>query len=132
MPFNELWGFDHHPPLDQGWTGDLTYIGRSTSPVRTGTHAQYLDYSGSPIKTPTFANQSTIFLGVAFYKTNTNASGLICLYDGSTEQITVKLESTGAFTVRRGGASGTTLATSSTGLFSANVWHHLQLSVVFH
>lgn len=121
----KIYGFDFTDPANIGWTGG-TFV-RETSTVRNGTHS----YKGSGIASatsPNFGNLATVYAGVAVnWQSIGTMNKCIAFIDNSTIQICVTIETTGALKIRRGDETGTVLASSSTGIFTANTWHHIQL-----
>ena len=81
-----------------------------------------------------FGNKATKYMpGLRFYwQSVASAAKCIGFVDGSTLQVCVTIETDGTLKVRRGTESGTVLCSSSSGVFTVNTWHHLQLCIVVH
>jgi hypothetical protein len=79
----------------------------------------------------TFATFSAIaYIGFAFEAvTAANASGIIGLYDGGTNQVLLQLNTDGSLTVTR---NGTTLTTLPAGTVTYSTFHYFELSAVIH
>jgi hypothetical protein len=124
-----IFGFDNTDPANIGWTGGT--FSRETSIVRNGTHSYKGTGTISSATSPNFGNKATIYAGVAIYwQSVASAAKCIAFVDGSTLQVCVTIETDGTLKVRRGTESGTVLCSSSSGVFTVNTWHHLQLYCV--
>lgn len=67
-------------------------------------------------------------IGFGWYSTATNSKSLMVVLDGTTEQISVRTNSSSVLTVTR---NGTVLATGST-VLATNTWHYIELKFTIH
>jgi hypothetical protein len=118
-----LESFDYNAPAATRW--NISLPGRSTGTVRTGTHSG----TGNTAR-DIGSNLATVIVGNAFNKPS--SGGLIRLFDGATEQLTVQVTAGLAIEVRRGNASGTILATSANGIFPLNAWNYVELKATIN
>lgn len=126
-----IYGFDFTDPANQGWTGG-TFTWEGTT-YRNGTHSYKGTGTLAEAQSPSFGNQATIYCGLAVrWQSLASANKCIALMDGATSQVCVTCETDGTLKVRRGTEAGTVLASSSSGVFTINTWHHIQLYVVVH
>lgn len=124
-------GFDYDPPNSAQWSS-LTLVGRTTSPVRTGSHSCDV---GVGALGHALSNLATVVCGAAFYPTDTPATSprvLIRLRDGSTEQLSVTVEADNSIAVRRGDYSGTSVAQSSPCKLPPGAWSFLEFKATIH
>lgn len=101
----------------------------TTDPPRTG--AKYLDLPTTLAYAETRdfgAGAARLSVGCRIYLPNASYDMQgISFCNGSTAQITLQWEhTTGSLVVRRGGSSGTILATSAAGLMVAGRWYYLE------
>lgn len=129
----DFYSFDFTDPANQGWTGG-TFTRVTSSPAPPyGTYSYRGVSTLATATSPSFGNISTSYIGSWVYWSSLASQGAcIAMIDGATAQVSVTIETDGSVKVRRGGAGGTVLATSSAGVITAGVWFHLQLSVVYH
>jgi hypothetical protein len=125
-------GFDWYltADIEKRWT---TGIGQATiSPTNARSPSgQGVYVSGSnnaPLSKSFGANYTTGCIGVAYRGAGANKSGIIVVLDGTTEQISVRTNSSSVLTVTR---NGTVLATGST-VLSAGVWYYIELKFTIH
>lgn len=77
------------------------------------------------------ANYPTLIFGFRITSDLTATSSGITLSDGGTAQVTVQLNTSGKIEVRRGGAAGTLLATSTQSVI-ANTSHYIEGSITIN
>lgn len=125
-------GFDTYADVDFGlhWTNGASMATIGTSPVRALSRGS-LYLSGANVS-PAIASFGTDYVqgvvGFGFYFTNSATSHdlVLAILDGTSEQISIRVNGSSQLYVSR---SGTTLATGSTAL-SANVWYYIELKFV--
>jgi hypothetical protein len=116
-------GFDYNTLASNRW--NINAPARSTGTVRTGTHSA----TGGPTR-DIGQNLATVIVGAAFNKPS--SGGLIRLYDGATEQLTVQVTAGLAIEVRRGNSAGTILGTSAAAIFPLNAWNYIEVKANIH
>ena len=124
-------GFDYDPPDSAQWS-TITFVGRVTSPVRTGSHACDVGVGALGKALP---NLATVVCGAACNLTATPATTprvIIRLRDGSTVQLSVTVEADNSIGVRRGDHTGALLAQSSPCKIGAGAWHFVELKATIH
>lgn len=126
-------GFDHYVTADiaKKWTAnDFCTINASSG--RRGTASMRHSSFGSFLRL-TLENQAIWIVGMAFRFTAFPASGvgILVWLDGTTTQVSLRVEPSGLLTVYRSGTSGTLLGTSSTAL-TVNTYYFLEWYVRIH
>lgn len=116
-------GFDFNNLPSTRW--NINAPGRSTSPVRTGSHSA----TGNAVR-DIGQNLGSVIIGCAFNKPS--AGGLIRLMDGDLEQLTLRVTPGLAIEARRGNASGAVLGASANGIFPLNAWNYIEVKAVIH
>lgn len=117
-------GGDYNDPSAARW--NITLPGRTTNPVRTGSHALFT--SSGVMQRDIGADLVTVIVGAAVYKGGLNQTFLV-LRDGGSDQITIRISSSGALEARRGDANGTLLGSSAAGIFLINQWIYIEAKV---
>lgn len=123
-------GFDFIAPNATGNNYfDVGTVGRDTNIKRTGTASADIGF-GTLGKI--FASHPvTIIVGWGHYLTGLNAR-LLVLSDGSTDHLSITVDSNGTLRVRRGGGSGTILGSSDAGLIPLNAWFYLEVKATIN
>lgn len=135
-------GFDAYGD-DVGALGDRwiventtkTYPSSTTHRGASGSSLFLVGYSLSPAITMSLKKSyRCVVAGFAIrYRSDatapgSNDEGPLCLMSGATKMITLALEESGLFTLRRGSQGGVILATGTSTLLS-DVWYYLELKV---
>lgn len=121
-------GFDAAAPNQTGdnyWDGGT--CGRDTGTKRTGTASA--DIGGGELAKTFAAHPVTIGVAWACYCTALNQR-ILRLTDGTTDHISITVDTDGTLRVRRGNGSGTILGSSAAGLIPTNAWFHLEIKVL--
>lgn len=124
-------GFDHYA------TGDLTKKWQSTASGSIGSTSGRRSggaYVGSLFHYLSRAlpgSYSTLIVGMAIKSSSTNGYALYCMNEGSTIHLCLCLNSASKLELRRGGSSGTILATSTQALVSTS-FYYLELKATIN
>jgi len=132
MALRVIEGFDSVPNLPGGWSVQAGVLSSATG--RDGVNKAAQTNSGNGwIKYNLPAAQATTIFGMAWYMTSglfgsTTIPGMSVFGDtGVTQHLTVNLDAAGRVQLRRGGASGTVIATSSHTPIVTGTWHYVEL-----
>lgn len=125
-------GFEEWAALTSGGPPEWTLFSAtlSTGQVRTGTHAM-TNNSGAAMSL-TLPGSAKKTIGFGYYLISgglanvANAPVQICTDTGATAHLTVNFDTAGHITLRRGGTSGSIIATS-TQLFDVTVWRYIEV-----
>ena len=108
-----------------GGTSNLYTVAGAVSPVA------FNFISGASLSKGLLANYPTLIFGFRITSDLTATSSGITLSDGAAAQMTVQLNTSGKIEVRRGGAAGTLLATSTQTVI-ANTAHYIEGSITIN
>lgn len=90
----------------------------------------YMDFPGVGTATTYAFSNTEQYLHIAVYVSSGSAAPIVTFNRSGSNQLSVVVDSAGTLTIRRGGVSGTVLATSSVGAVVGNVWHWFWVDLI--
>lgn len=129
-------GFDHYASGDvrQKWPTSNSNFAVATSGSRFNS-GQYATYSNSGSQwsiARNIASMDTWIVGLSLYINNLgNQHTFIRLLDAGSDQVNLRVNTSGTLSVVRGGTNGTVLATS-TGTLAVGTWYFIEFKVKIH
>jgi hypothetical protein len=128
-------GFEIAPTQRNGLTCSSGVLVSNTG--RTGGKSVGLSASGANTQIPLPTPAAICYVGIAFKETGSawgsTSAGAYLLNTwgdaGAVQHVTINVSNDGHITVRRGGANGTIIATSTLTI-TANAWHYLEARIV--
>jgi hypothetical protein len=124
-------GFNHYvtADLNKKWTniGGAPTVGSTYA--RYGTNGVLFSSTTDCLR-KAVQNEASLVIGCAFRMVAITgvSPNIICLYDGTTLQVAVRLNPDGSLTVHRGGTA-LTGGTSTAGLITVATWNYLEFKV---
>lgn len=126
-------GFDHYATADiaKKWTTTSGAVAISAGNGRRSSSALNISSINQFVKKTFATGVATIIVGFAWKPLNNGSSGnpeLLNLFDGATSHIAMNFNATNRLEIRRGGYTGTLLATSTT-VFGTGTYYFIELKV---
>ena len=128
-------GFDAaHTAIDQVLTTYLTrrgYSGTLNGTTKTGRNGSGMSaYNCKPVIA--VAAGSSFVLGVGYKVDALSTAQILALKTSTNYQLTLHIDATGGVSLRRGGTSGTVLASAPAGTVAVSVWNYFELKTTIN
>lgn len=109
----------------------MGYSGTTTATAQTGRNGSGISlYNTVPVY-PLAVSKTSLVAGVGFRRDAlTGTAQVLALKQGTTYQLTLHTDATGAITLRRGTTTGTVLASAPAGTITAGAWNYFELKAV--